>query len=158
MANTYTQIYLQLVFAVKNRASLICSEWKEELYKYITGIVQNQKHKLIAINGVPNHIHLLVGYKPHRLIPELLQDIKGSSSTWINDRRLVKGKFNWQEGYGAFSYSHSHIDRVYRYIMNQESHHRKRTFLDEYFELLQRYEIIYDNRYVPKDIDYSGYS
>ena len=156
MANTYTQIYLQFVFAVQNRASLIRSEWQEELYKYITGIVRNQKHKLIAINGVPNHVHLFVGYKPHQLLSELLQDIKGSSSTWINDNRLVKGKFSWQEGYGAFSYSHSHIDRVCKYIMNQEQHHQKRTFRDEYFELLKKYEILYDERFILKDIDDAG--
>lgn len=156
MANTYTQIYLQFVFAVQNRASLIRSEWQEELYKYITGIVRNQKHKLIAINGVPNHVHLFVGYKPHQLLAELLQDIKGSSSTWINDNRLVNGKFSWQEGYGAFSYSHSHIDRVCKYIMNQEQHHQKRTFRDEYFELLKKYEILYDERFILKDIDDAG--
>lgn len=156
MANTYAQIYLQFVFAVQNRASLIRSEWQEELYKYITGIVRNQKHKLIAINGVPNHVHLFVGYKPHQLLSELLQDIKGSSSTWINDNRLVKGKFSWQEGYGAFSYSHSHIDRVCKYIMNQEQHHQKRTFRDEYFELLKKYEILYDERFILKDIDDAG--
>jgi REP element-mobilizing transposase RayT len=103
MANTYTQMYLHFVFAVQNRISLIQPEWKDELYKYITGIVQNNKHKLIAINGMPNHLHVFVGYKPHQLIPGLLQDIKGSSSQWINSKDLVKGKFSWQEGYGAFS-------------------------------------------------------
>ena len=103
MANTFTQIYLQFVFAVQDRASLIQSNWKDELYKYISGIVQNNKHKLIAINGMPNHLHVFVGYKPHQLIPNLLQDIKGSSSAWINKRNFVKDKFSWQESYGAFS-------------------------------------------------------
>ncbi len=103
MANTYTQIYLQFVFAVQDRVSLIHSDWKDELYKYITGIVQNNKHKLIAVNGIPNHIHILIGYKPHQLIPKLLQDIKGDSSKWINMKGLVRGKFTWQSGYGAFS-------------------------------------------------------
>jgi REP element-mobilizing transposase RayT len=112
MANTFTQIYLQFVFAVQNRISLITPEWKNELYKYITGIVQNNKHKMIAINGPANHIHIFVGFKPYQSIPDLMQDVKGDSSKWINDKRLVYGKFTWQEGYGVFSYSHSHIDRV----------------------------------------------
>ncbi len=130
MANTYTQMYIQFVFAVQDRTSLIKSTWKDELYKYITGIVQNNKHKLIAINGISNHIHVFVGYKPHQLIPDLLQNIKGSSSGWINNRGFVKGKFKWQEGYGAFSYSHSQIDNVVKYIMNQEQHHKKKKFRD----------------------------
>ena len=104
MANTFTQINLHLVFAVQNRISLIQPGWKDELYKYIIGIVQNNSHKLIAINGTANHLHVAVGYKPYRLIPDLLQDIKGYSSKWINEKKFVKGKFNWQEGYGAFSF------------------------------------------------------
>ena len=103
MANTYTQIYIQAVFAVQNRMSLIQPQWKEELYKYITGIVQTNKHKLISIGGVADHIHVFVGYKPHQLIPDLMQDIKGSSSKWINEKKFVKGRFSWQESYGAFS-------------------------------------------------------
>ena len=153
MANTYTRIYLQFVFAVQNRTSLIKPEWKIELYKYITGIVRNQGHKLIAINGMPNHVHILVGYKPHQLIPELLQDIKGSSSSWINEKRYVHGKFNWQAGYGAFSYSHSQLGAVIKYIENQERHHKKVTFREEYLELLERFEIPYDEKYVLKDIN-----
>ncbi|MCX6252043.1 MAG: IS200/IS605 family transposase [Bacteroidetes bacterium] len=152
MANTYTQMYLQFVFAVQDRVSLIQSGWKDELCKYITGIVQNNKHKLIAINGMPNHLHVFVGYKPHQLIPDLLQDIKGSSSGWINSRNLVKGKFRWQEGYGAFSYSHSHIDNVAKYIMNQEHHHKKRTFAEEYIELLKKFNVVYNEKYILKDI------
>ena len=152
MANTFTQIYLQFVFAVQDRISLIRSEWKDELYKYITGIIQNHKHKLIAINGMPNHLHVLVGYKPHQLIPDLLQDIKGSSSTWINERRFVSGQFSWQAGYGAFSYSHSQIDRVVKYIMNQEAHHKKKTFREEYIELLEHFNIKYDERYILQDV------
>ena len=153
MANTYTQIYLQFVFAVQDRISLIRSEWKDELYKYITGIVQNNKHKLIAINGMPNHIHIFVGYKPHQLIPDLLQAIKGCSSTWINEKGFIRGKFRWQAGYGAFSYSHSQIDSVVKYIMNQEQHHKKKTFREEYIELLPRFNISYDERYILKDIE-----
>jgi putative transposase len=152
MANTYTQIYIQFIFAVENRVSLIQSAWKDELYKYITGIVQNNKHKLIAINGVPNHVHVFVGYKVHQLIPDLLQDIKGSSSTWINKNRYTKGHFNWQAGYGAFSYSHSQIDQVVKYIMNQEDHHKKKTFQEEYLGLLKRFNISYDEKYILKDV------
>ena len=139
MANTFTQIYLQFVFAVQDRISLIRFEWKDELYKYITGIVQNNNHKLIAINGMPNHLHVFVGYKPHQLIPDLLQDIKGSASAWINKKGFIQGKFGWQAGYGAFSYSHSQIDSVVKYIINQEEHHKKKTFGQEYMELLQRF-------------------
>jgi len=153
MANTYTKIYIQFVFAVQDRLSLIRNAWKDELYKYITGIVQNNKHKLIAINGMANHIHVFVGYKPHQLIPDLLQDIKGSSSGWINEKRFVKGKFQWQEGYGAFSYSHSQIDNVVKYIINQEQHHKTITFRDEYIAFLNKFNIEYDERYILKDIE-----
>jgi putative transposase len=152
MANTFTQIYLQFIFAVENRISLIMPEWKDELYKYITGIVQNNKHKLIVINGTANHIHIFVGYKPHQLIPDLLQDIKGDSSKWINNKRLVYGKFQWQEGYGAFSYSHSHIDRVVKYIKNQEAHHKKKSFKEEYLEFLERFAIPHDEKYILRDV------
>ncbi len=128
MPNTYTQIYLHLIFAVQNRASLIHPDWKEELYKYITGIVKKNGHKLIAINGMPNHLHIAVGYKPHQLIPALLQDIKGDSSKWINSKKFIRGHFSWQAGYGAFSFSHSQIDAVVKYIKNQEEHHKKKSF------------------------------
>jgi REP element-mobilizing transposase RayT len=152
MANTFTQIYIQFVFAVQDRISLIRPEWKDELCKYITGIVQSNKHKLIAINGMPNHLHVFVGYKPHQSIPDLLQDIKGNSSKWINERRFTGSKFRWQAGYGAFSYSHSQIDRVVKYIMNQEAHHRKKTFREEYIELLQHFNVEYDEQYILQDI------
>ncbi len=152
MANTYTQIYLQFVFAVQDRFSLIQNEWKDELYKYITGIVQNNKHKLIAINSMPNHIHVFIGYKPHQLVPDLLQDIKGSSSGWVNNKGFVKGKFHWQEGYGAFSYSHSQIDIVAKYIHNQEEHHRRKSFREEYLEFLKQFNLSFDERYILKDI------
>ncbi len=153
MANTYLQIYIQIVFAVENRTSLIKPIWKNELYKYITGIVQNNKHKLIAINGVPNHIHVFVGYKPHQLIPDLLQNIKRDSSKWINKKGFIRGHFNWQAGYGAFSYSHSHIDKVVKYIKNQEQHHKKRTFNEEYLALLKKFNIEYDERYILYDVN-----
>lgn len=153
MANTYTQLYIQFVFAVQNRLSLIQPAWKDELYKYITGIVQSNNHKLIAINGIPNHVHVFVGYKPHQLIPDLLQDIKGSSSGWINKKGFVNGKFKWQAGYGAFSYSNSHIDWVVKYIMNQEEHHKKKTFSEEYLDLLKEYNIDYNEQYILYDIN-----
>ncbi|MHB8338243.1 MAG: IS200/IS605 family transposase [Ignavibacteriaceae bacterium] len=152
MANTFTQIYLHLVFAVQNRVSLIQHAWKDELYKYITGITQNNGHKLIAINGMPNHLHIAVGYKPHQLIPDLLQDIKGDSSKWINKKKFVRGRFNWQEGYGAFSFSHSQIDRVVNYINNQEHHHGKKTFREEYIQLLKKYDIPFDEKYILIDV------
>lgn len=152
MANTFTQIYLHIVFAVQNRSSLIQHEWKDELYKYITGIIQNNGHKLISINGVANHIHIAVGYKPHQLIPDLLQDIKGCSSKWINEKRFVINKFNWQQGYGAFSFSHSQIDRVAKYIMKQEQHHKRKTFREEYLGLLKKYDVPHNEKYVLIDI------
>ncbi len=153
MANTFTQIYLQFVFAVQDRYSFIEPHWKDELYKYITGIVKNNKHKLIAINGMPNHLHVFIGYKPHQLIPDLLKDIKGSSSAWINEKGLARGKFVWQAGYGAFSYSHSHVDTVVKYILRQEEHHKIKTFREEYIEFLQKYQIEYNDRYILKDIE-----
>ncbi len=152
MANTFTQIYLHLVFAVQNRISLIHPEWQTELYKYITGIVQNNNHKLIAISGMPNHLHIAIGYKPHQLIPELLQDIKGDSSKWINRKKLVPGKFNWQAGYGAFSFSHSQIDKVVKYIINQEEHHKKQTFQKEYTNMLTKYNLSFDEKYILIDV------
>ena len=151
MANTYTQIHLQLVFAVKFRAAVIDSSWKEELYRYMTGIVQEQKHKMIIINGVTDHVHLLIGFKPHQSLSELMQDVKGSSSKWINERKLTRSKFNWQEGYGAFSYSNSDLPNVIRYIQNQEEHHRKIVFKDEYRLYLKEFEIDFDEKYILKD-------
>ena len=153
MANTFTQIYIHFVFAVQNRISLIQPEWKDELYKYITGIVQKNGHKVIAINGVTNHIHIFVGYKPHQLIPDLMQDVKGSSSKWINEKKFIKGKFSWQEGYGAFSYSHSQINQVVKYINNQEKHHKKLSFQEEYILLLKKFNVQFDEKYVLKDVE-----
>jgi putative transposase len=148
MANTYTQIHLQFVFAVKYRAAVIDKSWKDELYKYITGIVQNNKHKMLCINGVADHIHIFIGMKPTQSVSDLLQDIKGSSSKWINEKGFIKGKFEWQEGYGAFSYSMSHIQNVIRYIENQEEHHRKKSFLEEYIAFLDEFEIEYNERFI----------
>ena len=152
MANTYTQIYIHTVFAVENRISLIKEPWREELHKYITGIVQNNKHKLIAMNSLPDHIHIFIGMKPIQSVSNLLQDIKDSSSKWINKRGFVSGKFNWQSGYGAFSYSHSQIDAIVKYIQNQPQHHKKKTFRQEYVEFLARFNVPYDERYLFKEV------
>lgn len=153
MANTYTQIHIQAVFAVQNRESLIKKEWKDELYKYITGIIQTNNHKLLAINGVSDHVHVLFGFRPIQSLSDLMQDIKGSSSKWINNKQFVKGKFSWQEGYGAFSYSKSEIMRVVGYIERQEEHHKKKSFIEEYKELLDQFEVEYDQKYVFRAID-----
>lgn len=151
MSNTYTQIHIQLIFAVQYRMAMIDKIWKDELYKYITGIIQKQKHKLVIINGVNDHIHILLGYRPHQSLSDLLQDIKGSSSKWINENKLTKIKFAWQEGYGAFSYSHSHLSKVISYIKNQEQHHKKITFMNEYRSFLKSYEVEFDERYILKE-------
>ena len=147
MANTYTQIYIHVVFAVKNRDALISPSWKERLHKYITGIVQNQGHKLIAVNTMPNHVHIFIGMKPDAALSDLVRDIKRDSTNFVNQEIRPHRRFSWQEGFGAFSYSHSQIDSVVRYIMNQEEHHRRRTFRQEYEALLKEYAVTYDTRY-----------
>jgi len=152
MANSYTQIYVHFVFVVKGRDNLISKDFKDEIYKYITGIVTNKKHKLIAINGMPDHIHILVGINPVESVSELIKEVKRSSSLFINEKGWMRGKFSWQSGYGAFSYSHSQIKMVARYIENQENHHKKRTFKEEYIELLEKFEISYENKYVFDDV------
>jgi len=150
MANTYTQLYIHFVFAVQNRISLINPKWQTDLYKYMSGIISNNGHKMFAINGMPDHVHMLVGMRPTQSLSDLMQDIKGSSSTWINERRLTKGRFQWQEGYGAFSYSKKELPLIINYIKNQEEHHRQKTFMEEYMELLQEFEIAYDEKYIFK--------
>ena len=152
MANTYTQIYIQTVFAVENRTSLLKESWREELHKYITGIVQNNKHKLIAINSMSDHIHIFIGMKPIQSVSNLLQDIKESSSKWINKKGFVREKFSWQAGYGGFTYSKSQLPNVIQYIKNQKEHHRRISFSQEYLNFLKEYEVEYDERYVLKDI------
>ena len=154
MANTYTQIHIQAVFVVQNRESLIHTHWKNELYKYITGIIQNHHHKVLAINGMPDHVHLFFGMRPTQALSDLMQDVKGDSSKWINTNGFVKGKFSWQEGYGAFSYSKSHVKNVIRYIQNQEIHHQEKTFRDEYLEMLKKFEVDYNEAFVFKNVDY----
>jgi putative transposase len=148
MANTYSQIYIQVVFAVQGRHSLIERDWKDELYKYITGIVKNHNQKLLAINGVSNHIHILLNIKPNIALSDLVRDIKANSSRFVNEKRFVRGKFSWQEGFGAFSYSISQLDDVIQYIQNQEEHHKETSFKDEYLKYLKRFEIEFDENYV----------
>ena|SRR6266540_1387741 len=148
MANTFYQIYLQFVFAVKGRRSLIAKEHKEELHKYITGLVQNRKAKMLAVNCMPDHTHLFVGFKPTVLIADFVKEVKVESNEFITNKKWIKGKFNWQEGYGVFSYSHSHIDRVIKYVLNQEKHHQKKTFRQEYHELLEKFEIPFEEKYL----------
>jgi len=150
MANTYTQIHIQAIFAVKNRAGLI-HEWKSELYKYIAGIIDNHGHKVIAINGMSDHIHIFFGMRPTQTLSDLIQEIKANSSKWINDKKLVKGKFEWQLGYGAFSYSKSQIPNVAAYIQNQEIHHQKKSFLEEYKDFLKIFDIDYKEEYIFKE-------
>lgn len=158
MANTYTQIHIQVVFSVQNRECIILNRWKDELYKYITGIVQNNNHKLLAIGGMPDHIHILFGLRPSQSLSDLMQDVKGDSSKWINGKRLTKGRFSWQEGYGAFSYSKKDLPAVISYINSQSHHHKQKTFSEEYLQLLKEFEVDYNDQYLfkPVRIDYSG--
>lgn len=148
MPNTYTQLYIQFVFAVKYRESLIKREWKDDLYKYITGIVQNNKSKMLAIGGMSDHIHIFIGYKPTIAIPDLIKDIKVASGSWINDNNLTTGRFNWQEGYGAFSYRLCDIEEICNYIQNQQAHHQKISFREEYIMLLKDFNIEYEEKYL----------
>jgi len=148
MPNTYSQIYIQIVFAVKGRQNLIPNQKREELQKFITGIVKKREQKLLSIYSMPDHIHLLIGLKPSISISDLVRDIKAGSSKFINDNHWLKGKFNWQEGFGAFSYSRSQIDNVIKYIVNQREHHKKKTFKEEYIEFLKRFAIEYDEKYL----------
>jgi putative transposase len=156
MANTYTQVHIQAVFTVRDRDCIILKNWKDDLYKYITGIIQTNNHKLLAINGMPDHIHILFGLRPTQSLSDLMQDIKGSSSKWINEMKYVQGKFAWQEGYGAFSYSKSDLSKIIRYILRQKEHHTRKSFIEEYMDLLKEFDIEYDNRFVfkPLNIDY----
>jgi putative transposase len=153
MPNTYSQIYVQIVFAVKSRQNLIPTQHREELHKFITGIVQNRQQKLLSIFCMPNHTHVLIGLQPSIAISDLVRDIKAGSSKFINDSVWLKSKFNWQEGFGAFSYSKSQIDTVVRYILNQEAHHKRQTFKDEYLDFLKKFEVDYDERYLFEWID-----
>lgn len=148
MAGTFSQIYIQIVFAVNGRTNLLQKPWREEVFKYIAGIIKGKNQKPIIVNGVANHVHLFVGLKPSMSVSDLVRDIKNNSSNFINDQKFVRGKFSWQEGFGSFSYSHSHIDQMYQYILNQEEHHRKRTFKEEYLDFLKKFDIEYNERYL----------
>lgn len=148
MPNTFSQIYIQIVFTVKGRQNLIPSKHKEELNKYISGIITNKRQKAIIVNGMPDHIHIFVGFQPSLTISDLVRDVKNNSSKFINEKGWVNGKFSWQEGYGAFSYSQSQIENVYNYILNQEKHHQKKSFKEEYLDFLKKFEVEYDERYL----------
>lgn len=148
MPGTFSQIYIQLVFAVKGRHSLIQTSWEEELYKYITGIVTHKGQKLLAINGTPDHIHILIGMKPACCLSDLVREIKKSSNAWVEEKAFCPSKFQWQEGYGAFSYSHSSLDQVISYIQHQKDHHRKKTFQEEYKSLLTLFQIDYKDEHL----------
>ncbi len=148
MAGTYSQLYIQVVFAVKGRQNLLQKPWRDEVFKYMSGIIKGKNQKPIIVNGVADHVHLFIGLKPSISISELVRDVKNNSTNFINEQKWVKGKFSWQEGFGSFSYSHSHIDNVYKYIQNQEEHHRKKTFREEYLEFLRKFEVEYDEQYL----------
>ena len=148
MANTFSQIYIQPVFPVNGRLSLIRPEFKEELFKYITGIVRNNRHKLISIKGMPDHVHILIGLKPAMALSDLVRDVKADSSNFINKNKWVQGRFSWQEGYRAFSYGHSQLNTIIRYIQNQEQHHKRSSFKDEYLTLLGKFDIAFDDKFV----------
>ncbi|MHA3788417.1 IS200/IS605 family transposase [Flavobacterium hauense] len=152
MADTYSQIYIHIVFAVKGRNNLISKNWKDELYKYITGIITNEGQKLIAINGMPDHIHILIGLKPSVALSNIVRDIKANSSKFINERKWIAGKFEWQQGFGAFSCSHSQLTNVITYIQNQEEHHKTKTFREEYIEFLKLYNIDFKSEFIFEDV------
>ena len=150
MSNTYTQLYIHVVFAVKYRAALLNSNWDERLRSYITAITQNNGHKMLAINNMPDHLHMLIGLNTTQSISDLMRLVKGDSSEWVNKEKLTLNRFQWQEGYGAFSHSKSQVDKVVKYILNQQEHHKKSTFLDEYRQMLTSFDIAFDERYIFK--------
>ena len=153
MANTYTQIHIHSVFAVQHRMALIQNGWEDELFKYITGIIQSYDHKVLAINGMPDHVHIFFGMRPNQSLSDLMKEVKQSSSKWINDRRLLKTRFEWQQGYGAFSYNRSRVSNVITYIQNQKTHHQRKSFIDEYKGLLKEFSIEHDERYIFKELE-----
>jgi len=153
MPNTYTQIYIQAVFAVQGHQNLIFRDHEDELYHYIGGILKNKGHKSLAIDGMPDHIHVFFGMKPTESLSDLIRDIKTNSSGFINDKKWFRGKFHWQEGFGGFSYSHSQLDNVVNYIKNQKEHHKKKSFREEYLSFLKEYDIHYDEKYVLSQIE-----
>ena len=148
MPGTYSQIYIQYVFAVKGRKNLLHDDWRDELFKYISGTITAKGQKSIIVNGYRDHVHVFVGLKPSMRISDLIRDIKNNSSNFINSKGWVKGKFSWQDGYGVFTYSHSSIENVYKYILNQESHHEKKTFKEEYIDFLEKFEVEFEGKYL----------
>ena len=148
MPGTFSKIDIQVVFDVIGRKNLIANSWKTELHKYVAGTLTGKGQKPIIVTGMPDHIHAFVGLKPVMAISDLVRDIKYNATNFINDNHFVKEKFAWQEGYGAFSYSHTHIDKVYDYILNQEQHHKKKTFKQEYFDFLKKFEVEFDEKYL----------
>jgi putative transposase len=153
MANTYTQIHIQFVFAVKYRDGVIGESWEADLHKYMTGIVQNYDHKVLAINGMPDHVHIFVGMRPTQAPSDLMEEVKGSSSKWINEQNFLKTKFAWQSGFSAFSYTKSDVDKVINYVLNQKEHHKKVSFLDEYRLILTNLKIDFDEKYIFKPLE-----
>lgn len=152
MADTYVQLYVHFVFAIKYRTGIIHSNWEERLYKYITGIVQNNGHKLLAINSVTDHIHIFIGLNPKQSISDLMRLVKGDSAEFINKQNLTLGKFQWQEGYGAFTNSHSQLTEAIKYIENQKQHHLKKSFKDEYLQMLRLYDIEYNEKHIFQEL------
>jgi len=148
MANTYTQINIHSIFSVKGRENIITQNFREDLFKYISGILNQNKQFSLAVNGYKDHVHLFFELHPTKALSDIIRIVKTNSSKWINENRFVNGKFAWQEGYGAFSYSRSQRDNVIKYIINQEKHHRKRTFRQEYLDLLEKFQIDFDDHYV----------
>jgi len=153
MANTFTQIHIHAVFAVQNRISLINKSWQDRLNKYIIAVIQKHGHKVLSIGGMPDHIHVLFGFRPTQALSALIQEVKRDSSEWINIEKLTMGRFSWQEGYGAFSYSKSQISKVANYIEDQEKHHEKKSFIDEYKKILKDFDLEYDEKYIFKPIE-----
>ncbi len=145
---TFSQIYIHVVFVVKHRSPLIKESWETELHRYITGIVQNKGQKMLVINGTANHIHFLINIKPNCCLSDLIREIKKSSNSFIKEKRFTNFKFEWQEGYGAFSYSHSALDKVINYIKHQKEHHRKISFKEEYIKFLKKFKIEHNKDYI----------
>jgi putative transposase len=148
MPNTYTQMYAQIVFTPKGRENLILPVFEERLYQYITAIVQNKGQKMIAVNGMPDHIHLFVGFKPNIAISDLVRDVKANSAKFINEQDLLPKRFAWQDGFGCFTYAHSQLDTVAKYVMRQKEHHRAKTFRQEYLEFLEKFVVPFDEQYL----------
>lgn len=148
MAGTFSQIYIHCVFAVKDRETLLQKPWRDDVFKYMAGIIKAKGQKPIIVNGISNHVHLFVGLKPSMCLSDLLRDVKNNTTNYINEKKFVRGKFAWQEGYGAFSYGQSQIEHVYNYILEQENHHKNKTFREEYLELLRVFKVEYEEKFL----------